>query len=45
MSPLEAAATLREFALLRLGPELVEAIEVAAAYIETRETAPPDDVL
>jgi hypothetical protein len=29
-----AAATLREFALLNIGPELRNAIDVAATYIE-----------
>ena len=36
VSPLEAAAVLREFALLNLGPQLKEAIAVAAQDIEDR---------
>ena len=40
MTPLEAAATLREFALLAIGPTLREAIAVAADAIETAHRQP-----
>ena len=40
MTPLEAAATLREFALLNIGPTLREAIAVAADAIETANCQP-----
>lgn len=40
MKPLEAAATLREFALLDIGPTLREAIAVAADAIETAHRQP-----
>lgn len=40
MKPLEAAATLREFALLDIGPTLREAITVAADAIEAAHREP-----
>lgn len=40
MKPLEAAATLREFALLNIGPTLREAIAVAADAIEAAHQEP-----
>ena len=50
MKPLEAAATLREVALLNIGPTLREAITVAADAIEAAHrnpwvaVTPPEDL-